>query len=178
MKTIKLTLTAVLFLFLVSCSTTQKNYAIQASSTMAQANFLRMQYEDVAAEVNRNIATFSAQEQESLVKLDGTFKMILSRMDNIFSKEMPTMTVADANYLYTLCKGAYIQAAGIIRPHLDEFSAADKMRLEMFDTDVQALSTQIETLLHSPENKDISASLMLMGTIAGSALKIILPLVL
>jgi len=178
MKEIKLTLAAILCLFLVSCSTVQKDYAIQASSTMAQANFLRMQYADVSSAVNRNMATFSQQEQEELVKLDGTFQMILSKMDNLFNKEMPTMTLADANYLYVLSKNTYVKAKALIENHLNEFSVADKMRLEMFDRDVIALSEQIESLLHDPQNKDISASLMLMGTIAGNALKILLPLVL
>lgn len=178
MKHYKLTVAAILCLFLLSCSTTQKHYAIQASSAMAQANYLRMQYEDISTAVNRNILSFSPQEQESLVKLDETFKMILNRMDNLFNKSTPTITLTDANYLYTLCKNAYIQSRDIIKPHLDEFSQTDKMRLEMFDNDVVALSEQIESLLHDPENEGISASLMLMGTIAGSALKIILPLVL
>lgn len=178
MKYHKLTAAALLCLFLFSCSTTQKDYAIQASSTMAQANYLRIQYDDVSAAVNKNISLFTPQEQKELVKIDGTFQMILTRLDNALNLSVPTMTIADANYLYMLTKTTYSEARKVVENHINEFTPADKMRLEMFDQDWDTLSKQIESLLHDPTNKDISASLMLMGTLAGNALKIILPLVL
>jgi len=178
MKYLKLTLITVLCFFICSCSTTQKNYAVQASSTLAHVNLLKMRYADISASVERGLPTFSAVEQEQLVKLDGTFKLVINRMDNIFEMSKPALTLSDATYLYELTKSSYIQARKIVGAHLDEFTAQDKMRLRMFDDDVLAIDKEIEDLLHDPTNKGISDSLLMMGTVAEIALKVLLPLVL
>ena len=163
---------------LMSCSTIQQNYAVQASTTLAHVNLLKMQYADISMAVERKMSEFSPEEQEQLVKLDGTFKLVISRLDNIFALQNPEMTVADATYLYALTKSAYAQAREIVLAHLDNFTTQDKMRLQMFDDEVLKIGNEIESLLHDPTNKGISDSLLLMGTVAEIALKTLLPLVL
>lgn len=173
------TILAVITAFMINgCSTAQKNYAVQVSSTLAQVNLLKMRYTDISMAVERQLPKFSPAEQEQLVKLDGTFKLVISRLDNIFSMPQPGMTVGDASYLYGLTRNSYTSARKIVARHLEEFTTVDRMRLEMFDKDVTRISLQIEELLHDPTNKGISESLLLMGTVAEIALKVLLPLVL
>ena len=164
-------------LFLLGACAPQTMFNLAAPATVDELTNLSTNYakvEKLMRQEQLEKQIFSNSEWRTLLNVDATIDMLISRISNIFRlSDGAGVSFKEIEFLWGLSTGGYRDARSVIFNHWDEFTPATQLVLNNFDTKAEAQSTIITELMVNPTNDNMSQALTLITGVISIAVEML-----
>lgn len=164
------------FFMFTSCTTIQKEYAIQTSIIAVESTALKDQYtkvESLMRSIQKQKQIFTVDEWKLLLLTDETIDLLISKYIKFHELNTVQIPLIDVTYMYSLAKQSYTEGKSVVYAHWDDFQLNTKIILESFDKQAIQTSIRIEKLLADPTTKNVNEALRLIPCVVNILLKML-----
>lgn len=163
---------------ITGCSTAQLQYTANVATISAEADVLRMKYDNVRTLIINKKDVFPEEQYKELLMIDATMQMLIAKIGDITDPAtLRTFSLNDIVYMWFLAKDGYLKSYNIVEENWDQLMPSEQMILISFKNSAEKTDSMISELLSNPNNEDINKSIVMISGMATIALKI-LPLIL
>lgn len=148
-------------------------YAVTATSMARAATQLHLTYDAVSGVIAAQMHHYSEADQSRLHTVHTSLQALQDGVARFDGGVGSAVISADELWqLYQQARLAYAEAHAIIAPRLGEMSAPERSALEQWDQQAQRLDTAVNSLMKTPDGRDISGTVEQAIGLASSAVRL------
>ena len=160
-------------LLVTSCTSTQRQYALNTSMIAVESTELQLQYNNVEKIIREKRSVFTNNEWADLLMVDATIDALISRFDDMLAIDASKISMADVKMLWNMAAESYAKARSVIIAHWGEFQPSTQVLLGSFDRRANGISEKINELFTDPNNAKINQAMVLISGTLELAIKLI-----
>jgi len=180
MKRKTLILIALIALALTACD--PKQYAMSTAAVSASLVQLDQRYTAVQLLIDGNMRKFTKRDQARLRKIGANIDDLRHTAHALITDSggvAHALVSADKiRTLFAIARSTYGEAKSIIHKRINKFTVEDQITLHEFDTIAVRLNDNLQKVLTAPDGTDITPQISDALSIASTAAKLLIPLLL